>query len=201
MRSTHENVFAEDTLAAHNIAAGDQTPAPIVKLGDRKRPAVELPRLRLWGGGVWRIFSIQKLLGLSASNQEHNKRLKMERPNTVASEDAGRPVWRGNGPRWDGPHGHGPFGGCRHTAKSHTCRTDGEALDAALVFVRRPARMQQRSVWKRHLQVVVVTGITYAQPTGNSRAARGRRRSSWYPKFSTQDTALAPEYLSCISLN
>ena len=95
MRSTHENVFAEDTLAAHNIAAGDQTPAPIVKLGDRKRPAVELPRLRLWGGGVWRIFSIQKLLGLSASNQEHNKRLKMERPNTVASEDAGRPVWRG----------------------------------------------------------------------------------------------------------
>ena len=50
MRSTHENVFAEDTLAAHNIAAGDQTPAPIVKLGDRKRPAVELPRLRLWGG-------------------------------------------------------------------------------------------------------------------------------------------------------
>ena len=48
MRSTHENVLAEDALAAHNIAAGNQTPAPILKLGDRERPAVELPRLRLW---------------------------------------------------------------------------------------------------------------------------------------------------------
>jgi len=150
-----------------------------------------------------RIFSIQKLLGLSASNQEHNKRLKMDRPNTVASEDAGRPVWRGNGPRWDGPHGHGPFGVCRHTAKSHTCRTDGEALDAALVFVRRPARMQQRSVWKRHLQVAgFVTGIKIKiKETGEFARSPRRRRSSWYPKFSTQDTALAPEYLSCISLN
>ena len=144
-----------------------------------------------------RIFSIQKLLGLSASNQEHNKRLKMDRPNTVASEDAGRPVWRG-------------------TARDGTARTGTAHLAVADTRQRvTPAgRTAERSTPRL---------CSSAAPPGCSSAASGsatcrwllsptsrdwefarsprRRRSSWYPKFSTQDTALAPEYLSRISLN